>query len=178
MFKINLPVWLREKPHINALKNAFVTWWGKVQEWLSFPLLQQDAITCHPFILQLLAWQRDITRFRNEPELLYRLRVDSAILNVIDAGSQEGFFCIFERLGIQLNAVLERQPELEWDEVYLHIVDSEFTSQPELMQFITNVYGRTCRRYRFLLVEKTPPIYVHAIDAVWDQQTHTENITL
>ncbi|WP_296231528.1 phage tail protein [uncultured Pseudomonas sp.] len=149
MIKLELPFWLGGT-ELTKLKTAAGTWWEKVEDWLHWPLLQMDAETCHITILDLLAWQRDITRFNGEPESLYRLRVKYAFINAVDAGSVAGFKRIMLRLGVGYVRIEERLPDRDWDVVQLHLSDSQLSENPELLRLIVQYYGRTCRRYEFV----------------------------
>ena len=171
MIKINLPFWL-DGDEFTKLKASAQAWWETVEGWMRWPLLQMDAETCHLAVLDLLAWQRDITRFRGEPEALYRLRVKFAFINSVDAGSVAGFQRIFQRLGIGTVRISERQPDRDWDIVQLHLSDQQLSDFPQLLDLVVNQYGRTCRRYE--LVGSTVlqlVIGVHEVNS--DQMTIT-----
>ena len=149
MIKLGLPFWL-DGPELAKLKAAAQAWWTKVEGWLRWPLLQLDPATCHPAILDLLAWQRDITRFQGEPESLYRLRVTHAFVNAVDAGSTAGFTRIMQRLGVGYVRIEERLADRDWDVVQLHLSDSQVSENPALLDLIIYQYGRTCRRYELV----------------------------
>ncbi|WP_343077456.1 phage tail protein [Pseudomonas sp.] len=149
MIKLELPFWL-DGAEATKLKATAQAWWESVEGWLRWPLLQMDAETCHLTILDLLAWQRDITRFRGESEALFRLRVKYAFVNAVDAGSVAGFQRIFLRLGIGTLRIAERQPDRDWDIVQLHLSDQQLSDNPALLDMIIHQYGRTCRRYEFV----------------------------
>lgn len=149
MIKLNLPFWL-SGAELTKLKAAAQAWWDRVEGWLRWPLLQLDPATCHPTILDLLAWQRDIARFKGEPESLYRLRVTHAFVNAVDAGSTAGFKRIMQRLGVGYVRIEERLPDRDWDVVQLHLSDSQLSENPSLLSLIVQHYGRTCRRYEFV----------------------------
>ena len=169
MIKLNLPFWL-DGPQLAMLKSASQTWWGKVEGWLQWPLLQMDADTCHLTVLDLLAWQRDISRFKDEPESLYRLRVKFAFINAVDAGSTAGLKRILQRLGVGYVEIDERMPDRDWDVVLLRLSDSQLSQNPELMRVLIQQYGRTCRRYDFVTI--TPvSLRIVAVDFNDDQQT-------
>ena len=74
MIRLKLPFWL-DGTQLTKLTAAAQSWWERIEGWLRWPLLQMDPDTCHLTVLDLLAWQRDITRFKDEPEALYRLRL-------------------------------------------------------------------------------------------------------
>ena len=169
MIKLKLPFWLDGK-ELNRLKTASQSWWNKVEGWLQWPLLQMDAETCHLTVLDLLAWQRDISRFKDEPESLYRLRVKFAFINAVDAGSTAGLKRILQRLGVGYVEIDERLPDRDWDVVLLRLTDSQLSQNPELMRVLIQQYGRTCRRYDFVTI--TPvSLRVVAVDFNDDQQT-------
>lgn len=169
MIKLNLKFWLAGT-ELTKLKDAAQGWWEKVEGWLRWPLLQMDADTCHLVVLDLLAWQRDISRFKGEPESLYRLRVKYAFINAVDAGNTAGMKRILERLGVGYVEIEERQPGRDWDVVLLRLTDSQLSQSPELLRVLIQQYGRTCRRYDFSTI--TPismaTAVVHFND---DQQT-------
>lgn len=169
MIKLNLKFWLAGT-ELTKLKDAAQGWWEKVEGWLRWPLLQMDADTCHLVVLDLLAWQRDITRFKGEPESLYRLRVKYAFINAVDAGNTAGMKRILERLGVGYVEIEERQPDRDWDVVLLRLTDSQLSQSPELLRVLIQQYGRTCRRYDFSTITPIPmaTAIVHFND---DQQT-------
>lgn len=169
MIKINLPFWL-DGDEFTKLKASAQAWWETVEGWMRWPLLQMDAETCHLAVLDLLAWQRDITRFRGESESLYRLRVKYAFINAIDAGSVAGFKRIFQRLGIGEVRISERQPDRDWDIVQLHLTDEQLSDNPSLLDMIIHQYGRTCRRYEFVTTTELA-ISVTAYEINNDQMT-------
>ncbi|PXC05883.1 phage tail protein, partial [Pseudomonas aeruginosa] len=148
MIKLKLPFWL-DGPELAKLTRAAQAWWEKAEDQLRWPLLQLDAETCHITILDLLAWQRDISRFRGEPENLYRLRVKHAFVNAVDAGSVAGVKRILQRLGVGYVEIEERMPGRDWDVVLLQLTDSQLSANPELLRVLIQQYGRTCRRYDF-----------------------------
>ena len=169
MIKLGLPFWL-DGPELAKLKAAAQAWWTKVEGWLRWPLLQMDADTCHLTILDLLAWQRDITRFKGEPEALYRLRVKYAFINAVDAGSTAGMKRILQRLGVGYVEIEERHPDRDWDVVLLQLSNTQLADNPELLRVLIQQYGRTCRRYDFVTI--TPVVLrVVVIDFNDDQQT-------
>lgn len=169
MIKLGLPFWL-DGPELAKLKAAAQAWWTKVEGWLRWPLLQLDADTCHLTILDLLAWQRDITRFKGEPEALYRLRVKHAFINAVDAGSVAGMKRILQRLGVGYVEIEERLPGRDWDVVLLQLSNTQLAENPELLRVLIQQYGRTCRRYDFVTI--TPvTLRMVAVDFNDDQQT-------
>lgn len=169
MIKLDLKFWLAGT-ELTKLKNAAQGWWERVEGWLRWPLLQMDADTSHLTVLDLLAWQRDITRFKDEPEALYRLRVKYAFINAVDAGSTAGMKRILQRLGVGYVEIEERMPDRDWDVVLLRFSDSQLSQNPELLRVLIQQYGRTCRRYDFVTL--TPVnLWVALVDFNDDQQT-------
>lgn len=169
MLKLNLPFWLNAG-ELATLKATAQAWWETAEGWLRWPLLQMDPQRCHLTILDLLAWQRDISRFRGEPESLYRLRVKFAFINAVDAGSTAGLMRILNRLGVGYVEIEERLPDRDWDVVLLQLSDSQLADNPELLRVIVQQYGRTCRRYDFATL--TPvALGVALADFNDDQQT-------
>lgn len=169
MSPLKLPFWLGG-PELAKLKDAAQAWWERAAGWMRWPLLQLDAETCHQTILDLLAWQRDITRFKGEPETLYRLRVKHAFINAVDAGSTAGLKRILVRLGVGKAEISERADDRDWDVVLLQLSDAQLALNPQLLRVLIQQYGRTCRRYDFI----TPtPVSLHVIAADFndDQQT-------
>lgn len=169
MNKLKLPFWL-SGPELSKLVATAQAWWAQAIEWLRWPYLQLDADTCHLAILELWAWQRDVTRFIGEPESLFRLRVKHAFINSVDAGSTAGLKRILVRLGVGYVEIEERMPERDWDVVLLTLSDSQLSDNPDLLRVLIRQYGRTCRRYDFVTITpvRLAVALVHFND---DQQT-------
>lgn len=169
MNKLKLPFWL-SGPELTTLVATAQAWWAQAIEWLRWPYLQLDADTCHLAILELWAWQRDVTRFIGEPESLFRLRVKHAFINSVDAGSTAGLKRILVRLGVGYVEIEERMPERDWDVVLLTLSDSQLSDNPDLLRVLIRQYGRTCRRYDFVTITpvRLAVALVHFND---DQQT-------
>lgn len=146
--RLTLPSWM-DKGEPAKLLNALRRFWSNVYDWLTWPLQQLDAETCTESLLAVLAYQRDIQRFNNEPLELYRKRVKYAFINAKDAGSVAGFIEIFKRLGVGYVEVNERQLDIDWDVIILRVSDGQIANNPDLLLNIIRKYGRTCRRYRF-----------------------------
>ncbi|MDU7134715.1 MAG: hypothetical protein E6325_25465 [Enterobacteriaceae bacterium] len=145
---LSLPFWMND----GELKKLLATsrrFWAQVYGWITWPVNQFDPLTCEETLLSLIAYDRDITRFNNEPLSLFRKRVAYAFINAQDAGSVAGFIAIFERLGIGYVELLERQPGIDWDVIIVRVSDSQLAANPDLMLQIIRQYGRTCRRYQF-----------------------------
>ncbi|QHF01234.1 phage tail protein [Pseudomonas asturiensis] len=169
MIKLELPFWL-DGDQITRLKASAQAWWESAEGWLRWPLLQLDAETCHIAVLDLLAWQRDITRYDGETESLFRLRVKYAFINAVDAGSVAGFRRILQRLGVGDVRILERQPDRDWDIVQLYLSDAQLSENPTLLNIIVHQYGRTCRRYELVATTELS-LAVTAFEVSNDQVT-------
>ncbi|MEM5487053.1 phage tail protein [Enterobacter cloacae] len=168
--EIKLPVWMNKGEPL-TLAHASRVWWERVYGWLTFPLAQIDVDTCDERLLALLAYQRDINRFADEPLALFRLRVKHAFVNALDAGSKAGFARIFERLDIGQVEQLERQIWLDWDVILLRINDEQLSRDNALMMSIVRQYGRTCRRYFFDVLNSSRE-YIHAGEFPHDAEYH------
>jgi hypothetical protein len=151
MIDIKLVFWFTADESSKLIKAA-KAWWERTETWVRWPLTQMDALTASIGIVNLLAYQRDIQRFPNEPEELYRKRVKYALINAKDAGSKVGFIAIFERLGIGYVELEERFDEVEWDVITLRLLDSQLSDNSELLDHVIRKYGRTCRRYRLEVI--------------------------
>ncbi|MDP9518550.1 phage tail protein [Pseudomonas protegens] len=169
MIKLKLPFWLAGT-ELSKLMAAAQRWWETASGWLMWPYDQLDPDTCHLRILELWAWQRDVTRFVGEPESLFRLRVKYAFINAVDAGSTAGMKRILQRLGVGYIEIEERQPGRDWDVVLLRLSDSQLSVNADLLRVLVQQYGRTCRRYDF---ESVTPVtlQVAVLDFNDDQQT-------
>lgn len=152
---LKLPSWMNKGDPARLLR-ACVTFWSQVYEWITWPLRQFDPLTCAEPLLNLIAWERDITRFNGEPLSLYRKRVSFAFINAQQAGEIAGFVAIFERLGIGYVELLERQEGIGWDVIIVRVTDSQIASNSDLLLEIIRKYGRTCRRYRFEVITTQP----------------------
>lgn len=171
MYKLTLPVWLYGE-RVKKLTAFFQQWWALVETWLQIPLQQIDPDTCTLGMLNLLAWGRNVERFTDEPESLYRLRVKYAFVNSVDAGSVAGIKRIFERLGVGYVEVLERQPSKDWDVVILEMSDAQLSQNQALLTLLLTKYGRTCRRYEFNTISPVElGISAHEFNHAWYYHT-------
>ena len=161
---LSLPSWMK-KGEPDKLLKAARKYWALVYGWITWPASQFDPLTCAEPLLNLLAYDRDITRFNGEPITLYRKRVAYAFINARDAGSVAGFISIFERLGIGYVELLERQPGIDWDVILVRVTDGQLAGNAQLLLQIIRQYGRTCRRYQFEVMTSTSLI----MRAGWDQ---------
>ncbi|MFB4436875.1 hypothetical protein ACE3LN_24540, partial [Enterobacter hormaechei subsp. steigerwaltii] len=121
---MSLPSWMNKGEPLALLRTAR-TYWAEVYSWITWPLRQFDPLTCTEPVLNLIAYDRDISRFSGEPLSLYRKRVAYAFINARDAGSVEGFINIFSRLGIGYVELVERQPDIDWDVIMVRVTDSQ-----------------------------------------------------
>ena len=164
-----LPVWMN-KGEVAKLAAAAHRWFSRLGEWAMWPLQQLDPLTCREGILDLIAWQRDISRFEGEPLPLYRLRVRHAYANARDAGSVEGFKQIFERLGVGSVTLEERMEGRDWDMVAIQLSDNQLADNEPLLTALIQHYGRTCRRYEWKII--TPiPIEIQVVEFSNDHLT-------
>ncbi|MCW4741639.1 hypothetical protein M8B96_19400 [Enterobacter hormaechei subsp. hoffmannii] len=161
---MSLPSWMNKGEPLALLRTAR-TYWAEVYSWITWPLRQFDPLTCTEPVLNLIAYDRDISRFSGEPLSLYRKRVAYAFINARDTGSVEGFINIFSRLGIGYVELVERQPDIDWDVIMVRVTDSQIADNTQLMIQIIRQYGRTCRRYQFEVITSESL----AIRAGWDQ---------
>lgn len=176
---LSLPFWmdgqtLTETPEPQEpamLTNGMLSFWQRVKGWMLWPLTQSDPLNCSADMLNLLAWERRITRFRDEPLWLYRKRVAYAFVNAKEAGSTQGFINIFNRLGVPVISIAERQPDRDWDVVSIEI-DDTIVSSAALMDAIIQDYGRTCRRYEYVS-NKATAVVLAASEINADFQTLT-----
>ncbi|HHH6314105.1 TPA: phage tail protein, partial [Escherichia coli] len=149
-----LPTWMNKGEPL-TLAHSSHRYWEKVYSWLTWPLQQIDVDTCAEPLLNLLAYQRNITRFKGEPVSLFRLRVKHAFINAQDSGERAGFERIFKRLGVGDVKTLERQLQHDWDVILLRINDTQLSENNALMMQLVRQYGRTCRRYFFQVINTT-----------------------
>lgn len=144
-----LPFWM-EGTQTKALASAARSWFGKLASGATLPARQLDPLTCTGTVLDLIAWQRGVIRYRGEPERSYRLRVAHAYVNARDAGSVEGWRRIFQRLEVGNLDLHERMEGQDWDVVGIVLDDAALAAHQRLVEIIIEEYGRTCRRYRLV----------------------------
>lgn len=145
----SLPFWMGGE-ECSKLSRAAHGWFTRLGEWAALPARQLDPLTCTATVLDLLAWQRNVTTYQGEPERLYRLRVAHAYANARDAGSVAGWGRIFQRLELGGVALEERVAGQDWDIIGVVVDDTAFPDQQNVLEIIVQEYGRTCRRYRFI----------------------------
>lgn len=132
------------------LNKGMQSFWHRVRGWFIWVLAQKDPLTCSIDLLNLLAWERNIIRFKVEPLWLYRKRVAYAFINAKEAGSTQGFINIMRRFGLDVVSIKERQEGMDWDRVSIEIDDTEIAPNQALLAELIRSYGRTCRRYDHL----------------------------
>ncbi|MDP2548905.1 phage tail protein [Oceanobacter sp. 4_MG-2023] len=173
--KISLIFWqtgTKEKADASAFSTFIDTWWLKVRGWLEFPLRVYDVDTAPMFIVDMLAWERDVDRFNGESESLYRLRVKTAYENAKDAGSAAGFKRIWTRLGLGNVTITERVYGDDWDIVEIQMAPADIASNEALINLLVDQYGRTCRRYQITTQNESELVAViHSI------QTDTSHLS-
>ncbi len=153
--KLSLPTWM-SLGEVGKLAAAAHAWFSLLGSYALWPLKQLDPLTCSEQSLDLVAWQRDICRFTDEPLELYRLRVAHAYANAVDAGSVAGFKRIFQRLGIGYVEIEERTEGLDWDIITLTMSATQLAENTRLLDVLIQHYGRTCRRYGWLIITPIP----------------------
>jgi len=151
MIDIKLPFWLNDE-NVLAIKNAATGFWQKIQNHVDWQLTQADPLTCNEQILDLIAWEKDVTRLPSETLSMYRNRVNFAFINAQDAGSVAGMFAIFDRLGIDIETMYERHYVQDWDVITIEVTEQQLSTNNDLFNQIIQQYGRTCRRYEFVTV--------------------------
>ena len=139
-----------------------------LKDYLLLPTQQADALECSETLLDIMAWDRDIKRFANEPLALFRKRVKYALVNAKNSGDVVGFIEIFKRLGVGSVIVNERLDGRNWDIVSFKLDDEQLSVNNDLLAAIIRQYGRTCRRYEFQVTHEVSLLRtVSAID--WQQ---------
>ena len=154
-----MPYWLaRPASELDKLRQAAVIYWQRVADMLAWPPKQLDPMTAELELVNLLAWERDITQIPNETELMYRTRVKYALQFAKGAGSKEGWYFMFEKLGTPWITIDERVSETDWDVVSLQLLDSDLAERNNLIDNICRQYGRTTRRYQYDTIASMPLI--------------------
>ncbi|PLT27067.1 hypothetical protein [Pseudoalteromonas sp. MelDa3] len=154
-----MPYWLaRPKSELDKLRQAAVIYWQRVADMLAWPAKQLDPMTAELELVNLLAWERDISQIPNETELMYRTRVKYALQFAKGAGSKEGWYFMFEKIGTPWITIDERVSETDWDVVSLQLLDSDLAERNNLIDNICRQYGRTTRRYQYDTIASMPLI--------------------
>jgi len=148
MIKLKLPFWNDQNSSATLIQTAFA-YWGEIEFRGQLPLVNLSPYMSTPTMLNLIAWQRDLTRLKSETLDDFRNRVFNAFGCAAAAGSTAGFKEIFKRLRIDRVQIFERLPDKDWDVIVLRMPDEQLAKHSELLKEIIERYGRTCRRYEF-----------------------------
>lgn len=137
------------------LGQAAYAWFSLLGKAAAWGVDNRDPLTCGETMLDLIAWERGVTRTPWDSDRLYRLRVHYAYENATDAGAVNGWKRIFERLELLEDRSeieqMERIPGQDWDVVGLFMSDERMAElQNVLERIIIEEFGRTCRRYRLV----------------------------
>lgn len=170
MLKIELPFWMN-KGELKKLNLAAQGFWETVELWMRISLSKFDLMTCDLIIVDHIAWERKISQLDGEIESIYRKRVQFAFVNAQDAGMNRGIYNIFERLGIPVYDVKERQPGRDWDVVTIEMNDELLSGNKELINLLIQTYGATCRRYEYSVTIETNQ-YLSVGEMSWTHQTY------
>ena len=138
MLKIELPFWM-QKGELKKLNNATQSFWDRVEKWLQISLSRFDLMTCDLIFVDHIAWERKISRLDGEIESIYRKRVNYAFINAQDAGMSRGMYNIFERLGIAIFDIKERQPDKDWDIVTIEMSDDILSNHKTLVNLLIHM---------------------------------------
>jgi hypothetical protein len=175
-----MPYWLaRQGSELDKLRKGAVRFWLRVTDMLAFPSKQLDPMTAELEIVHLLAWERDIEQIPSETETLYRTRVKYALKFAKGAGSKDGWYYMFEKLGTPWITIDERVSETDWDVVSLQLLDSDLADRAGLIDNICRQYGRTTRRYQFDTIASLPlvaPPQDFALDSLTGVAKLTEDM--
>lgn len=176
-----LPYWLaKPASELNKLRRAAVVFWQRLSEMLLWPAAQLDPMTAELALVHLLAWERDIKQIPQETEQLYRTRVKYALKFAKGAGSKEGWYFMFEKLGTPWITIDERISETDWDVVSMQLLDSDLANSAGLIENITRQYGRTTRRYQYDTIASLPlvtPPNDFALDSLTDIAKLNDNMS-
>lgn len=170
MMKIELPFWM-SRNELKKLKDAAQKFWQLVEVTLRLPLTKFDVMTCDLILVDKVAYERKIERLEGEDELIYRKRVDFAFVNAQDAGMTQGMYNIFDRLGLTVYDIKERQPGKDWDIIMFELDDATLANNKELLNLLVRTYGATCRRYEYSVTDKITQ-NVHHGEMTWSHHSH------
>jgi len=154
-----LKYWLaRPNSELDKLRQGAVLFWQRVSDMLAWPAKQLDPMTAELELVHLLAWERDITQIPNETEQTYRIRVKFALQFAKGAGTKNGWYYMFEKLGTPWITIDERVSATDWDVISLQLLDSDLAERNQLIDNICRQYGRTTRRYEYSTIASMPLI--------------------
>lgn len=151
------------------LSKGIAQFFTALKEYLLLPVQQADALECSESLLNIMAWDRDITRFDTESLLLYRKRVKHALVNAKNSGDVAGFIAIFDRLGVGSVEINERLIGRDWDVISIDLDDEQLSENNDLLAQIIRQYGRTCRRYELQVMHETSLLRI-ASSINWQQE--------
>lgn len=175
-----MPYWLaRPATELDKLRKGAVRFWQRLSDLLAFPAKQLDPMTAELALVHLLAWERDIEQIQGETEEVYRTRVKYALKFAKGAGSKEGWYFMFEKLGTPWITIDERVSDTDWDVVSLQLLDSDLAERAGLIDNICRQYGRTTRRYQFDTIASMPliaPPSDFALDSLTGMASLSDNM--
>lgn len=147
--KLTLPFWMAGTNAQSILRSC-ERWWQLVAQWVQLPIAI-DPETAPLKMVDLLAWERNVQRIKDEPEQWYRMRVKFALANAKDAGTANGLKRIFERMGMPSVLIRERLPQYDWDQVELNVRASDLHGKRHMFDLLVRKFFRTCRRFIYAL---------------------------
>lgn len=167
--------WWMGRGELTKFARALQHYWGHVEAALKMPLQQHDPLTAPIGLVELMAWQRDVSRLGQEPEALFRIRVAHAYSFSRDGGSIAGWEDMFAKLGYPHITQDERLSHVDWDVISLKIQDGDLTEVPQLLDTVIQQYGRTCRRYQYTTYIDLPlQARPQTFEAEYDMATVTQ----
>lgn len=175
-----MPYWLaRPASELDKLREGAVRYWQRVVDMLQFPAKQLDPMTAQLEIVHLIAWERDIEQIPSETELMYRTRVKYALPFAKGAGSKAGWLEMFKKLGMPWVTIDERFSNTDWDVVDIQLLDADFGTNQNLIDYICRQYGRTTRRYQYSTIAKMAVILpIKSFDSQSDLSIAAANTNL
>jgi len=151
MIQLKLPNWAPGS-FLGRLLAAIQAWFAKVESWLTWPLNQLDVATCHPGLLDTIAYERYVSPIQGEPIELYRLRIQTAFLNAKEAGTITGLKNILERLGITIAGINQKIPNRHWAIIEIEVSEQVVSQYGAVLQELMSTYGKLCRTYEIKVV--------------------------
>lgn len=155
MPEIKFKYWMG-RGELAKFAKALQAYWAHVEAVLKLPMQKHDPLTAPIGIVNLMAWERDVTRLGQEPEELFRIRVAHAYGFAREGGSIAGWEDMFAKLGYPHIVQDERLQNVDWDVVSLQIRDGDLSDVPKLLDTVIRQYGRTCRRYQYTTYIEMP----------------------
>lgn len=143
-----LPHWLaKQGSELDKLRKAAVVFWERFCDLLAWQSQQLDPMTAELQLVHLLAWERDVDQLPEESEQMYRTRVKFALPFAKGAGSKAGWLDMFEKLNLTSINIVERYDVVNWDVIFVQLLDQELNDNKQLLTYLCRKYGRTTRRY-------------------------------